>query len=414
MCLIGYAVFAFDEGIPFPSLYALVPTIGAGLIITFSSRKTIVGRLLSTKLLVGVGLISYSAYLLHQPLLAFARHETITEPSELTLTVLAFLSIPLAYLSYRYIEKPFRTKGTFSRKQVFSYSIIGSLAFITIGLAGYLTNGFDGRVINGVFPAHKLKVNHGLSETCEGEFTLSPDCRTDDKPEILIWGDSYAMHLVQGIVASKPDAKIIQMTKSVCGPFFDIAPVNEPKYPVSWGKDCLEFTAKVRIWLKGNDTVKYAVLSSPFHQYLSKNSQLLLRSGELISADTELVAKEFEKTLYELKQQGITPIVFSPPPSTGFNIGGCLAKTEWRGMSLDNCNFENREFSQKYLLADELLKLIDKNHSVVFLRDLICDDTRCRAHFDNIFLFRDSGHFSHEGSAALGEKFDFYRMIVEH
>ena len=416
LLLIGYSVFAFDERIPFPSFYALVPTIGAGLIIVFSSSQTIVGRLLSIKPIVTIGLISYSAYLWHQPLLTFARHESITEPSELTYAVLAILSIPLAYLSWRYVEKPFRTKGTFSRKQIFLYSIIGSVVFIVVGLAGHFTDGFNSRNTNSVFSAqaiaHKLKINHGLSETCEGEFTLSRDCRTDDKPEILIWGDSYAMHLVQGIMASKPDAKIIQMTKSVCGPFFDVAPVIEPKYPVSWAKGCLEFTAKVRTWLKGNKTVKYAVLSSPFGKYLSTNHQLLSRSGELSYADAELASKEFERTLNELQQLGITPIVFSPPPANGINLGRCLAKAEWRGMSLDNCNFESGEISQDRLLVYKFLKTIKKNHSVVFLSDLICEDSRCITHFDNDFIFRDSWHLSHEGSAAVGEKFNFYNMIV--
>ena len=113
--MIGYAVFVFDETTPFPSFYALIPTVGAGLIILFSSTQTLVGRLLSTKLLVGIGLISYSAYLWHQPLLAFTRHASFTKPSELILTTMTLLTFPLAYLSWRFVEKPFRKKGIFSK-----------------------------------------------------------------------------------------------------------------------------------------------------------------------------------------------------------------------------------------------------------------------------------------------------------
>ncbi len=414
--MIGYAIFAFDEKIPFPSLYALAPTIGTGLIILFSSAQTIIGRLLSTKPLVAVGLVSYSAYLWHQPLLVFARHRALNEPSKFTYAILAFLSIPLAYLSWRYVEKPFRTKGVFNRKSIFTYSIIGSGIFITIGLIGHLTNGFDGRSSNSQLSAslidQKLKVNHGLSETCEGKFTLQVDCRTDDKPEILVWGDSFAMHLVQGIMASKPDAKIIQMTKSVCGPFFDVAPVLEPKRPISWSKGCLEFSGKVREWLKEQTTLKYAVLSSPFNYYL-ENNNLLLRSGELFPANFELATKEFKRTLNELKQMGITPIVFSPPPANGNDLGRCLAKAEWYGLNLGNCDFGVNEISQARLDANDFLKKIEKDYSVVFLDDLICTDSRCTTHLGNVFIFRDSGHLSHEGSATLGKKFDFYRIIVE-
>ena len=143
LLMISYAVYVFDKGTPFPSLYALVPTVGTGLIILFSSSQTMVGRLLSIKPLVAVGLISYGAYLWHWPLLVFARHLSITEPSELTFAILALLSFPLAYLSWRYIEKPFRTKSIFSRKTIFTLSFIGSVIFITVGLAGHFSNGFE-------------------------------------------------------------------------------------------------------------------------------------------------------------------------------------------------------------------------------------------------------------------------------
>ena len=143
LLMISYAVYVFYKGTPFPSLYALVPTFGTGLIILFSSPQTMVGRLLSIKPLVAVGLISYGAYLWHWPLLVFARHLSITEPSELTFAILALLSFPLAYLSWRYIEKPFRTKSIFSRKAIFTLSFIGSVLFITVGLAGHFSNGFE-------------------------------------------------------------------------------------------------------------------------------------------------------------------------------------------------------------------------------------------------------------------------------
>ncbi|MFM8875477.1 MAG: acyltransferase family protein, partial [Anaerolineae bacterium] len=80
LTMIGYSVFFFDANTPFPSFYALVPTLGTGLIVFFSTSETITGRLLSTKPLVTIGLISYSAYLWHQPLFAFTRLQSLIDP----------------------------------------------------------------------------------------------------------------------------------------------------------------------------------------------------------------------------------------------------------------------------------------------------------------------------------------------
>ena len=415
LLMIGYAVYAFDKTIPFPSFYALVPTIGAGLIILFSSPETLVGRFLGTKPLVGIGLISYSAYLWHQPLFAFARHRTLTEPSDLLFAALAVLSFPLAFLSWRFVEKPFRKKGKISRKTVFAFAFSGSIMFIAIGLAGQMTNGFDSRSTKSKLTLksieEKRKHNFGLSSACEGSFPLSSKCRTSDEPEILIWGDSFAMHLVQGIMSSNPDAKIIQMTKSDCGPFFDAAPVNS-RLTASWAEGCLEFTGKVREWLQSNNTVKYVVLSSYFPAYVSSHRKLLFRSGDLVTTNSYLAANEFLRTLEELESMGITPIVFSPLPTNNVDLGRCLARAECIGLDLDECNFRVDEIPKRWKEVYRFLEKIEENYRVVRLDKLICDSFQCETHIGSTFIYRDKYHLSHEGSAELGKMNDFYGIIV--
>ncbi len=416
--MIGYALFWFDETIPFPSLYALIPTLGAGLVILFSSQQTIIGRFLGLKPLVMIGLMSYSAYLWHQPLFAFARHRSVRPLNELTLITLTFLLFPLACLSWRYIEAPFRRKDAFDRKRIFSYAAVGSFLFLVFGLFGHITNGYNRRTTSTQMPMSaidkKVAINYGLHPTCEEKFTLSNDCKTNDNPEILVWGDSYAMHLIQGIVASNPKVGLVQLTKSACGPFFDIAPIIQGKYPENWARDCLQFTEKVRKWLKKQRTIQYVVLSSFFEPYLDSKNRLLSRSGKVFSAGVQPTMKELKDTLYQIQQMGKTPILFSPPPQTGYDLGRCLTKATWFGSNLADCDFQSNETSQKMLNIYSMLKNISEFFPVVFLNELMCPNFKCKTHLGTLFLYRDTGHLSKEGSAALGKRFHFYKRITAY
>ncbi|MCH6585108.1 MAG: acyltransferase, partial [Proteobacteria bacterium] len=145
LLLIVFSIITFDEGTPFPSFYALIPTIGTALIILFSSQNELVGKWLGNKLFVGLGLISYSAYLWHQPLFAFARIRSFSVPTTGLLLSLSLLAIFLAYLSWKYVEKPFRDKNKFSQKQIFIFSLLGSLFFIGLGITGNINKGFGQR-----------------------------------------------------------------------------------------------------------------------------------------------------------------------------------------------------------------------------------------------------------------------------
>jgi len=141
--MILFSVFAYDANTPFPSLYALVPVIGTALVILFAGPETPVGRLLSLRGMVGIGLISYSAYLWHQPLFAFARIRSLGHVEDALMLILAATSLGLGWLSWRYVERPFRHGGGALLRQtgVFVASAAGLAAFIGFGLYGHLSEG---------------------------------------------------------------------------------------------------------------------------------------------------------------------------------------------------------------------------------------------------------------------------------
>jgi len=95
-----FSIFAYDRTTPFPSLHALIPVIGVVLLVLYADKETLVAKLLSTKAFVGVGLISYSAYLWHQPLFAFAKIRLSEEPPMLLMAMLSATSLTLAVASW--------------------------------------------------------------------------------------------------------------------------------------------------------------------------------------------------------------------------------------------------------------------------------------------------------------------------
>lgn len=143
LTLIFTSVFIFDKNSPMPGYYSLAPTIGAGLIIMFSNSNTIVGRFLGNRLLVGVGLLSYSAYLWHQPLFAFIRIYRFGDVKPGMYASAILITFVLAFITWKFVENPFRNKSKINLKTIIIGSISASLLLISIGITGVLTNGFE-------------------------------------------------------------------------------------------------------------------------------------------------------------------------------------------------------------------------------------------------------------------------------
>lgn len=136
LVLLLYAILAFNARTPFPGIHALVPTLGAVLIIAYATAGTLTGRILSMRWAVGVGLVSYSAYLWHQPVFAFARIALTTPPDAYLMAGLAALSLVLAYFSWRHVEMPCRSSFPMSRKVLLQASLAVSVAVALTGLLG--------------------------------------------------------------------------------------------------------------------------------------------------------------------------------------------------------------------------------------------------------------------------------------
>lgn len=208
LVMIAFSIFAYDANTPFPSVYALLPVVGTALIILFAAQGTWVARLLSMRAFVGVGLISYSAYLWHQPLFAFARLRSLTEPSEYLMAGLAVAALLLAWATWHFVEQPFRkSKNSLigTRIGVFVTSgVVGSL-FVAVGLAGHMKNGnplnkFDDRTID------LIQRMESLNETWVNKSRLRMAAFPENgRNNILLIGDSHSGDLLNALILAYGD-----------------------------------------------------------------------------------------------------------------------------------------------------------------------------------------------------------------
>ena len=223
LTLIVIAVMLFNNSTPFPGLYALIPATGTWLVIVFSERSNYAKTLLGTPVLVFLGLISYSAYLWHQPIFSFYKHSGITLSGPIIYLGLGLLSIFLGFLSWKYVEQPFRNRSYLTRATIFKLAIGCSAIFIALGSIGYFMNGFPTRY--GAEDRKLLTQFIDVTDYTQKRFDSLElkKFSQHEKPNLLIIGDSFAKDVVNAVYENGMNAHYEISTvqiNSECGNLF--------------------------------------------------------------------------------------------------------------------------------------------------------------------------------------------------
>ncbi len=205
LILIGYALITgASEALittPFPGFPSFIACLGTVLVLYFGAGR-LSGWILLSRACVGVGIVSYSAYLWHQPLLGFAAVRLLDPPSLATNLALVTLSLLLAWLTWLWVEEPFRRRHVAvfnTTRKVFLTSLAGCMLVFLLGLIMVLTGGLPSRVPVNVVEASSAVFDNPWRRNCDANRTDKVPAGTDpacllkgEGPTVYLYGDSHA------------------------------------------------------------------------------------------------------------------------------------------------------------------------------------------------------------------------------
>lgn len=186
-------------------LVLAVPVLGTALVIAFAHEGTLAARVLSQRWLVVIGLISFSAYLWHQPLFAFARVWSVESPTVGVFLALSVAALVLAWLTWRFVETPFRRPDAV-RTRVFVPVVASSAAFaVGLGLVLHSTGGLPGRIYGPDVLADGATDVTYVQRLIENDAERFVD---DDRLNVFVVGNSFSRDLANSVLETYPDARL--------------------------------------------------------------------------------------------------------------------------------------------------------------------------------------------------------------
>lgn len=227
-----YAIFRFDESTPVPGLPMLIPTLGTAAVIVGTRSASPIRTLLCAPPVVMLGLISYSAYLWHQPLIALAHYRWPVVRPDWLIPALLLSTLLFAWLTWKFVEQPWRNRQRFSRRQVFAGAMAGLVLFLATGFAIQQAEGIPGRLPDHVLAFgnealrhEKLRDDGGCSQNRDQTVPAACVRGAATNPDLALIGDSHAASLAPALEAMlhEQGRSFVQYTKLGCPFGLDVA-----------------------------------------------------------------------------------------------------------------------------------------------------------------------------------------------
>lgn len=384
LALVMAPIFLLSEESVFPAWNALATCIGTALLILSGQGKgTIVSGWLSNRLMVGIGLISYSLYLVHWPLIVFAKYVLLRDLNGVEKIALMAAMVLLAWLSWRYVERPFRDRKAWSRQRIFATAIPASLVLGLIGGAVFAMKGVPQRFGDQAQIAMAETSQTKQHALCflKGDWKAWQEekcflAQGKGGPVTLLWGDSHANHYRLPLMdrAARFEDPILFYGSAGCPPILD--------HDYSLGNSCRENSDHTRDIIR-----KYKVKRVVLSAYWQRN----------IDAKT-FTLSDVANTVAKLRAMGTEVYIIGDNPDFAF------ANPAFLGMRLSRRDDPDAPFytdvRNDFGFNARLAQVVGGTHFYDPLRPL-CRDRKCLAYSNGQLMMMDNAHLSAFGAGML-------------
>ena len=387
----GLALITRDS--QFPGWRALLPVLGAACIIGAGPQAWFNRVLLSNRLLVWVGLVSYPLYLWHWPLLSFARIVESGEPAPLIRAAMVGLALMLAWLTYLVVERPLRSGAGRFKTAALCVLMLGMAAG---GGAIYLNDGLPARqpiqdnlanqkalvLVEDTQNAAACKRRYGFDSLYE--YCLLADVARD--PTVVLVGDSHAYHVVAGLTKHYTSLGENLLMLGTRHPYWGLDPQNDPYQQAT--QPMLELAL-------GMASAKTVIFSTH------------LRFGT--APDQRVHVEAARDTFRRFIAAGKHVIFMQDVPLLDFDPRACLKRAGVASSAtrlpcaITRAAWERQMVQHKQVVA----QLAKEFPQIEWFRasDALCDERACSAMIDGRLMYRDNNHLSYDGDLLVGKHF---------
>lgn len=415
------SLWVLDPEAHFPGLGALPACLGtAAIVVAGLNQTTLVSRGLSLRPVVGVGLISYSLYLWHWPLIALSsyRLERPLEPIEALPVVVA--AVVLSILSWRYVEMPFRkrhqhdlARGPSTSDKIFVVQALAAVVLV-IGIAGALKIG------KGFPQRYQAEVRTLLSDMVNGNpvrracdnydkiFRNDEVCnlgrpRSDGQSyDVALFGDSMADHWTPLVAkyAQEQNLSFRQVTNGGCVLLFR---VQIPARPEAKARECAAYQSEAEKFIAANPGLKLAVISSYWEKW-----------RELLDEDAPARFEEaLRGTVEAFTRKGVRVLLVGQIPVYAALPLRCIVGKLEEGGDAKTCGLTRAAAQDQLNRSDAALKEVVAGNSLVSVWlpfDAMCQEVYCSPLLNGRFLYKNGGHVNAAGAEILRQFVAFPKL----